>query len=228
MQNLSIIIPAKNEKDNLPIVLKELLFELKNKIKYEIIVVKNIEDNSTDLLNKEIKDQIKIINPNIKGYGAALKYGFENSKFDYVCVFNADGAFMPSDIFEMFRKIRNGYECIFGSRYLKKNSSEDDTFITFIGNKIFTFIGKIFFRLKISDILYTYFICKKELINNLNFSSNNFAICVEIPIKIHRSNKSYSDIICYERKRISGQKSVNDFKDGFLILLKMINLFFIK
>jgi hypothetical protein len=45
---------------------------------------------------------------------------------------------------------------IFASRYIKGGGSEDDSLLTFIGNKIFTLIGKIFFKLKISDILFTY------------------------------------------------------------------------
>ena len=45
---------------------------------------------------------------------------------------------------------------IFASRYQANSGSEDDTIITLVGNYIFTYIGKIFFRLNISDILYTF------------------------------------------------------------------------
>ena len=47
----------------------------------------------------------------------------------------------------------NKTDFIFASRYEKKGGSEDDTFITLIGNYFFSFIGKIFFKLEISDIL---------------------------------------------------------------------------
>ena len=50
----------------------------------------------------------------------------------------------------------HNYDLVFASRYEKNSNSEDDTIITFLGNKIFTFLGKIFFSLTITDILYTY------------------------------------------------------------------------
>ena len=43
-----------------------------------------------------------------------------------------------------------------------------------------------------------------------------------------RHNMKLKSVESYERKRIAGKKKVNEFKDGLLILIKMIKLFFIK
>ena len=51
--------------------------------------------------------------------------------------------------------ISENLDFVFGSRYQKNASSDDDTIITLIGNYIFTALGKIFFGLKITDILYS-------------------------------------------------------------------------
>ena len=48
------------------------------------------------------------------------------------------------------------FDLVFGSRYEKNAGSEDDTIVTLIGNKIFSFLGKVFFSLPLSDILYTF------------------------------------------------------------------------
>ena len=74
-------------------------------------------------------------------------------------------------------------DIVFASRYEKNCSSEDDTVITFLGNFFFTLIGKIFFRLNLSDILYTFVIGKTEKVKKLNLQSNDFVFCVELPIK---------------------------------------------
>ncbi len=50
--------------------------------------------------------------------------------------------------------------------------------------------------------------------------------CVEFPIKMQKKKMKYFSISSYEKKRIGGSKKVNAFKDGFLILLEMIRLFF--
>ena len=121
---------------------------------------------------------------------------------------------------------KNLNDIVFGSRYMKNAGSEDDDFITLIGNYIFTFLGKIFFNLRISDILYTYLIGKTQKIKELDLVSGDFSFCVELPIKVQRKNLKYSTYACYERKRIAGKKKVSPFLDGIKILFGMINLFF--
>ena len=105
-------------------------------------------------------------------------------------------------------------------------SSEDDTIITFIGNKIFTLIGKIFFSLPISDILYTFVLGNTQKACELQLEEKNFAFCVELPMLAKRSNHKLIAVPSHERARIGGKKKVNAFKDGSLILFSMIKLFF--
>ena len=117
---------------------------------------------------------------------------------------------------------------IFASRYQASSGSDDDTIITLVGNYIFTYIGKIFFKLNISDILYTFIIGKTEQANMLNLRQKDFSFCVELPIKAKKMKMKMGSINSYERKRIAGKKKVNAFKDGLLILKYMIKLFFTK
>ena len=123
---------------------------------------------------------------------------------------------------------KNDLDFVFGSRYQKNSGSEDDTFITLIGNYIFTYLGKIFFNLPISDILYTFVLGKTNQANKLNLIKKDFSFCVELPIKAIRNRMQMASSSCYERKRIAGQKKVNAFKDGLIILIYMIKLFFKK
>ena len=117
---------------------------------------------------------------------------------------------------------------IFASRYDDNAGSEDDTLVTLIGNKIFTLCGKIFFKLPITDILYTFVLGKTDNANQLDLKQKDFTFCVELPIKIKKTNMKMTTINSYERKRIAGKKKVSAFKDGFLILIHMVRLFFIK
>ena len=108
---------------------------------------------------------------------------------------------------------------------IKNSGSEDDTILTYIGNKFFTLLGKIFFRLPITDILYTYVIGKTDKAKNLNLNRQDFTFCVELPIKIKKNKMNMISASSYERKRIAGKKKVNEFRDGTLILISMIFLF---
>ena len=82
--SISIIIPAKNEKNNLPQVLNELINTIENKFQYEILVIKDRDDNSTNSISYDVIEKIKIIIPKKKGYGAAINAGIQNRRNMFV------------------------------------------------------------------------------------------------------------------------------------------------
>ena len=220
MSNLTLIIPAKNEKESLPKVLDELAkFNFKRNI---------ILEASDKLTIEAIKTyDCEIIYQDSKGYGDALKKGIETVQTEFFCIFNADGSFDPGELDVMIKKLEDDkYDFVFASRYEKNCGSEDDTFITLIGNYIFTFLGKIFFKLEITDILYTFVMARTSCAKNLRLTSKDFSFCVELPIKAKRTGYKICTSKSFERSRIAGKKKVNAFRDGLKILLSMIKLFF--
>ena len=218
MSQITLVIPAKNESDSLPIVLEEL-----KKFDCKIIVI--LESSDVKTINS-IKDfNCELIYQSDRGYGNALIDGINNVKTEYLCIFNADGSFDPNDLNRMLTICKNDLDFVFASRYLKDAGSDDDTFLTVIGNFIFTLIGKIFFSLKLSDILYTFLLGKTSSFKKLDLKSNDFCLCVEMPIKAKRLKMKYTDSPSFERKRIAGEKKVNEFRDGFKILFYMIKSF---
>jgi len=222
MKSLTLLIPAKFESESLPIVLTEL-----KKFNYKTCVI--LKETDLKTINS-IKDfNINVIYQKGVGYGNALIEGINNCQTKYFCIFNADGSFNPNEISEIMKKINiNKIDFIFASRYEKKGGSEDDTIITLIGNYFFSFIGKIFFKLEISDILYTFVVGDTSKAKKLNLLSTDFQFCVELPIKVKKKKFTMDVYPSFERKRIAGKKKVNAFKDGSLILKKLIELFFTK
>ena len=220
MQNLTLIIPAKYESESLPDVLREL-----KKFNYNIFVV--LKDTDLETINSIKNFDIEIVYQKGTGYGNALIEGIKFCKTKYYCIFNADGSFNPNEIQSMMDRLNsNNNDFIFASRYEKNAGSEDDTFVTLVGNYIFSAIGKIFFNLGISDILYTFVIGNTIKTKELNLQSNDFRFCVELPIKAKKNNLTLDVFPSYERKRIAGKKKVNAIKDGSLILKKLIELYF--
>ena len=75
----------------------------------------------------------------------------------------------------MINKIKKDkYDFVFASRYEKDCGSDDDTFVTFIGNYIFTFLGKIFFKLEITDILYTFVMAITSCAKTFELTAKDF------------------------------------------------------
>ena len=222
MKNLTLVIPAKQEKESLPKVLNEL-----KKYKVKKIVV--LEKKDIDTIKSIQNFNCKILFQKNNGYGAAIIEGIKTVRTKYFCIFNADGSFNPEELKTMINKIKKErLDLVFGSRYEKEGGSEDDTFVTLIGNYFFTTLGKIIFQLNISDILYTYVIGETKKVIKLKLKELNFNYCVELPIKANRNSLKISSSPSFERPRIAGKKKVNAFKDGFSILICMLGLIFKK
>ncbi len=218
MNDLTLIIPAKNEKESLPRVLQNL----KN-YNYQVIV--SLQKNDLETKNSIKNFDVIIHQQTGIGYGNSITEGINRCSTKYFCIFNADGSFEIKDLEKMLIKCKNN-DFVFASRYLRGGGSDDDTMITYIGNKIFSLVGRLLFSLNLSDILYTYVLGKTSKFKELNIKSNDFRFCVEFPIKIKILKMNYVSIPSYEKKRIGGKKKVNEFKDGFLILSAIIKLFF--
>ena len=222
MSELTLIIPAKNESESLPIVLEEI----KN---YDVNIKVLLQKDDIETINSIKNFNCEIIHQINRGYGDALIHGINLTNTKYFCIFNADGSFDPLELKKMLSKIKEkNYDFIFGSRYQRDSGSDDDTIITLVGNFIFTKIGSIFFKLPITDILYTFVLGKTDSAKKLDLVQKDFSFCVELPIKAIRKKMNISSISSYERERLAGIKKVNAFKDGFLILKYMICLFFKK
>ena len=218
-ENISLIIPAKNEVESLGAVLKEI--KNINFVDEVIVVVDNKDDNSIPVIKKF---KCKLIIQSKKGYGSAIIEGFKNSNNKFGCIFNADHSFDPKYLYDLANASKK-YDFIFGSRYKGIGGSDDDDIITFTGNKIFSFITRFFLRINLTDILFTYVLCNVKKFNSLNLTNDDFKLCVELPTKIKKKKYSYIDLPMFERKRYDGKKKVNVLKDGALISYEILKSF---
>ena len=223
LKKITLLIPAKYERESLPIVLKSL-----ENFNCKKLIVMSPDDfetiNSVKEFNCEVLLQKK------SGYGNAIIEGINNITTEYLCIFNADGSFDHNDLEKMYSLALNeNLDFIFASRYSGNISgSEDDSFITFIGNKIFSFLGNLLFNLNLKDILYTYVLGRTKSFKLCNLNCKDFRICVELPINIKQFGFIYNSYDSFEKKRLFGKKKVNEFIDGFLIFYYMIYRFFKK
>ena len=137
MNNLTLIIPAKNEKESLPVVLNEI-----KKLDCKITVT--LQENDIATVNVINNINVELFYQTGVGYGNSLREAIKNCKTEYFCIFNADGSFDYKDLFKMYDLIKDN-DFVFTSRYMPSGGSDDDTIITYFGNKFFSSLGKIFF-----------------------------------------------------------------------------------
>jgi dolichol-phosphate mannosyltransferase len=121
---LSIVIPARNEADCIASTIEHLHVELRlNQIPHEIIAV---DDGSTDRtwelllqLQERIGNLKAVQNPAEAGFGRAVNYGLDQMKGDAVVIMMADESDDCRDVVRYWNTLREGYDCVFGSRFIK-------------------------------------------------------------------------------------------------------------
>ncbi|MGC8805286.1 MAG: glycosyltransferase family 2 protein, partial [Candidatus Ratteibacteria bacterium] len=119
---LSIVIPARNEQENLEETIDSLFSFIDSGIT-EIIVVNDHSTDCTEMIVKKIaekKPQVRLVhNEDEPGFANALKTGFSHAKGEYVVPVMADGCDNPVTIQLMIEKAKEGFDLVCGCRYMK-------------------------------------------------------------------------------------------------------------
>ena len=189
MNKLSVIIPARNEAENLPKCITEICEELiTNSVTYEILV---IDDGSTDNtaevinnINKDFESVIYIKNNNENGFGRAIRLGLEHFSGDAVAIMMADRSDSPKDLVEYWKVLNSGVECAFGSRFIQGSKIYDYPKLKLLMNRIVNIMIKYAFNIKCNDVTNAFKMYKREVIEGCKpFISPHFNLTVEIPLK---------------------------------------------
>ncbi|MDZ8027613.1 MAG: glycosyltransferase [Nostoc sp. DedQUE11] len=210
VKTLSIVIPAYNEEDCIVQTVHTISTVLEQeKIDYEILVVNdNSKDNTEELLQQINSENIKLryVNnyyPN--GFGFAVRCGLENFTGDAVAVVMADSSDAPEDMVSYYHTLQEGYDCVFGSRFIKGGRVIDYPIHKLIVNRLANLFIKILFGLKFNDTTNAFKIYRKEVIEGISpLVSHHFNLTVEMPLKAIVRGYSYKTIPITWRNRTTG------------------------
>lgn len=204
---LSIFFPFWNEEENLEtVVSKAIPVAQKIADKWEIIMVDDgSSDKTLEIMQKlSAKDQrLVIVSHKInRGYGAALKSGFENAKYKYVVFNDGDGQFDFSEIDKFIPKIENA-DMVIGFR--KKRLDHPFRHILMILLKIWDFI---FFDFRFKDIDCGFKLFRKEAIQKISpLHSEGAMITTEILAKAKKAHLKILEVEVHHFPRIYGDQS---------------------
>jgi dolichol-phosphate mannosyltransferase len=210
MKNLSIIIPARNESENLPQCISEISETLsRNSIEYEILVIDDGSNDNTpeviDNLKKEYPALIGIRNNLENGFGRAIRIGLNEYSGDAVAIMMADRSDSPADLVSYWNELQDGTECVFGSRFVHGSRVLDYPLFKLIANRIVNTLIRHAFNIKCNDITNAFKIYKREVIEGCKpFISPHFNLTVEIPLKAVVRGYSWKVIPITWKNRTAG------------------------
>ncbi|QIR38004.1 glycosyltransferase [Tolypothrix sp. PCC 7910] len=196
----SIVIPAHNEEGCIVTTIQSISQILEaEKIAYEILVV---NDNSRDR-TEELLQQLNFQNSNVRyvnnyypnGFGFAVRCGLENFQGDAVAIVMADSSDAPENIVDYYYKLQEGYDCVFGSRFIKGGKVLDYPTYKLIVNRLANLFIKILFGLKFNDTTNAFKAYRREVIDGISpLLSHHFNLTVEMPLKAIVRGYSYTTI----------------------------------
>ncbi|NQU65847.1 MAG: glycosyltransferase family 2 protein [SAR324 cluster bacterium] len=208
---LSIVIPAHNEEGSITETVSELVRSLTDAtIEHEVLVV---NDNSTDdtekiltALSKQFPTCRYVNNTPPNGFGLAIRKGLENYSGDAVAIVMADGSDAPADVIAFFRKMEEGFDCVFGSRFIKQGKTYDYPRLKLFLNRGANLFIKILFGIRYNDVTNAFKMYRRETIEGLRpFLSHHFNLTVEMPLKAITRGYSYAILPNTWRNRTSGE-----------------------
>ena len=225
--NLSIVLPAYNEEENIGSFLKKTIdYAKKNTKKYEILV---INDGSKDNTEREIV-KVKRLDKNIrvikhkvnKGFGEAEKTGLRNSKLDFVTLVPTDHQFDIKELNRYFPLFEKGADIVMGVRKKRK-----DPFMRLIYSRIYALMVYFLFGTTWYRDMNWVKVYRKQIIDSIDITSGGAFVDAEIIIKAHRKGYKIKEVGVTHYPRERGTASganikliVNLLKELFLLYRK--------
>ncbi|MEI6242179.1 MAG: glycosyltransferase family 2 protein [Chlamydiota bacterium] len=195
---LSVLIPAHNEEGHIASTVKSLYQELSQEgISHEILVVNDCSMDNTEKILIKLQSEVKTLtyvnNTPPNGFGFALRYGLSIFKGDCVCIFMADSSDSPKDVVRFYRKMEEGYDCIFGSRFIKGGKVFHYPLFKRLLNRLGNTMIQLLFWMKYNDTTNAFKLYKRHVIGGLQpLLSCHFNLTVELPLKAIVRGYSYS------------------------------------
>jgi dolichol-phosphate mannosyltransferase len=207
---LSIVIPAYNEEGSILETLENIISVISlDNLPFEILVVNDNSRDRTEEILVEISDrypEVRYINsyyPN--GFGFAVRCGLENFTGDAVAVVMADGSDAPQDILRYYYALQQGYDCVFGSRFVKGGKVIDYPPHKLVINRLANLFIQVMFALSLNDTTNAFKIYRREVIEGISpLISHHFNLTVELPLKAITRGYSFTTIPITWRNRKSG------------------------
>src|SRR3989338_4840617 len=177
LKSISVFFPCYNDGATIASLVILAFKVLKDTAEdYEVFVV---DDGSSDK-SHEILEELKCIFPKFRviyhvknlGYGTVLRTGFREASKEYIFYTDGDGQYDVRELPKLMDALKGGIDIVNGFK-LKRS----DSFYRVIIGKIYHWVVKIMFCLKVKDVDCDFRLIRASVFNKVMLGSNSGVIC---------------------------------------------------
>jgi len=205
---VSVILPALNERESLPVVIArglEVLPDLADD--FELIVV---DDGSTDGMREVAEALVEEHYPRVRlavhegnqGYGAAIRSGFALARHDLLFYTDADNQF-DLDELRHFLPLMANQDIVVGFRVYRY-----DTVLRSMLSWIYNRIVSVLFRVRVRDVDCAFKLFSREVLEKITIESDDFFVDAELVAKARRWNYRVLEKGVRHYPRMAGETNV--------------------
>ncbi|GMN09923.1 glycosyltransferase family 2 protein [Croceitalea sp. MTPC9] len=224
MVDIKVIIPAFNEGDSIAHVVSEI-----PKSVSEVIVVNN--DSTDNTVTNAQKAGATVLTENQKGYGYACLKGMgyiakQSKQPDIIVFIDGDYSDYPEELDKIVAPILNeNMDFVVGARNKELREAGSMTFPQIFGNELATFLMKLFFGAKFTD-LGPFRAIKYEKLKELQMEDKTYGWTVEMQLKAIRKKLAYTEVPVRYKKRIGVSKVSGTIKGAIFAGVKILGWIF--
>ncbi len=211
LQLLSIVIPARDEEACIASTVEHLHVELDLRaVPHEIVVVDDGSSDKTWDVLQSIKARIPqlqaIRNEGPHGFGRAIIAGLGHSRGDAIVIMMADESDDCRDVVRYWEKLNEGYDCVFGSRFVKGGGVIDYPRFKLLVNRLANFFLRVLFNIRLNDTTNAFKAYRRTVIEGCRpLIAPHFNLTVELPLKAIVRGFSWTVIPITWRNRRHGE-----------------------
>ena len=189
IQCVSIVIPVYNEEESLPELLRRTEAACAQLSQaYEIVLVDDGSRDRTWSVLQELKAKVPTLSPTQNGgqngFGRAVLWGLEHSRGDAVVIMMADASDSPAHAVKYWQLLNEGFDCAFGSRFIKGGEVIDYPRVKLMVNRLANFLVRVGFGIPLNDTTNAFKAYRRTVIDGCKpFLAPHFNLTVEIPLK---------------------------------------------
>jgi glycosyltransferase involved in cell wall biosynthesis len=192
---------------------------------YEIILVDDGSNGITKRVLEELSRKVSrlkvITHHKNKGYGAALKTGIYNSRFDLIFYTDSDAQYNPEELKLLLNKLDDDIDIVNGY----KISRSDPVYRKILG-KLYHHITRLMFGFKIRDVDCDFRLMRKRIFQDMVLEYNSGVICVEMITKITKRGYNFAEVPVHHYYRVSGRSEFFNFIRIFQVIKNLIKLWY--